>query len=58
MSITFILNNHGGNRGDRLFNVNLFNQKPVAMIVLFNQKPIAMILPMSLVKGGGEVVEL
>ena len=37
----------GDNRGDRLFDVNLFNQKTVAMI-----------LPMILVKGGGEVVEL
>ena len=48
----------GDNRGDRLFDVNLFNQKPVAMIALFNQKSVAMILPMILVKGRGEVVEL
>ena len=48
----------GDNRGDRLFDVNLFNQKPVPMIALFNQKPVAMILSMILVKGGGEVVEL
>ena len=48
----------GDYRGDRLFDVNLFNQKPVAMIALFNQKPVAMILPMILAKGGGEVVEL
>ena len=48
----------GDNRGDRLFDVNLFNQKPVPMIALFNQKPVPMILPMFLVKGRGEVVEL
>lgn len=58
MSITFILDNHGDNRGDGLFDVNLFNQKPVPMIALFNQKSVAMILSMILVKGGGEVVEL
>ena len=48
----------GDNHGDRLFDVNLFNQKPVPMIALFNQKTVTMILPMILVKGRGEVVEL
>ena len=58
MSIIFILDNHRDNRGDSLFDVNLFNQKTVPMIALFNQKPVAMVLPMILVKGRGEVVEL
>ena len=34
---------HGINHGDRLFDVNLFNQKPVPVIV-FNQKPVPVIV--------------